>query len=102
MCTSADEAELRVCLAGLYIDITFHKPIILETGCSFMVSFLTNKNLERSHLVDLKSKALSISILLRNFKLKKFNRRANEVAQWIPKFSFDNRLEGILCTRFPS
>ena len=31
VCNSVDEAKLRATLAGLYIGITLHNPIILET-----------------------------------------------------------------------
>lgn len=71
-----NEAELRACLVGLYISITLHKSIILETNCAFAFSFLANEKLDRSPLVDLKE-ALSISRLLQNFKISKIDRLAN-------------------------
>lgn len=81
----------RACLASLYIGITLHRLVILETHCSFVVSFLAHDNLNRSSLVDFKKKALVITKLLSNFKLAKINRRANVVAYQIAKSSFDNR-----------
>ena len=90
-----DEAELRACLAGLYIGISLNMPIILETDCAFVASFLANESCDRSSLIDLKKKALSITRLLGNFKLSKINRRVNS-AHEIAKFSFDNRCDGFL------
>ena len=97
LCTTIDEAELRTCLAGLSIG---NRDVILETNCSYVVSFLANDSLDWSSLVDLKKEALSITKLLHNFKLAKINRRANEVAHQIAKFSFDNKSEDILCNSF--
>lgn len=85
LCTGVDEAELRACLTGLYIGITLHKPIILETGCSFVVSLLAHANLNRSSLVDLKKEDLAITKLLPNFKPAEINRKANVVARQIAK-----------------
>lgn len=76
-CSGVDEAELRACLAGLYIGISLNMPIILETDCAFVASFLVNESCDRSSLIDLKKEALSIIRLLGNFKLSKINRRAN-------------------------
>ena len=85
MCTSVDEAELRACLTGLYIGITLHKPVILETDYAFVVSLLAHDELDRSSLVDLKKEAIAITKLLPNFKLVKINRQTNEVAHQIMK-----------------
>ena len=71
VCNSMYEAELRAALAGLYIGITLHKPIILETDCSFVAFFLGKDYLDRSSLVDLKMEALSISRLMRSFNISK-------------------------------
>ena len=49
-----DKAELRACLAGIYICITIHKPIALETGCSFVASFLAKETIDRFSSADLK------------------------------------------------
>ena len=102
MFNSADEAELRATLAGLYIGITLHKAIILETDCSFVASSLGNDLLDRSSLVDLKIEALSLSKLMINCKISKINRRANRVAHEIVKFSFDNRSDGVLLNSVPA
>ena len=91
VCNSVDEAELRATLAGLYIDNTLYKPIILETDCSFVASSFGNDLRDRSSMVDLKMEALSISNMMINCKISKINRRANKVAHEIAKFSFDNR-----------
>ncbi|EMS53935.1 hypothetical protein TRIUR3_33747 [Triticum urartu] len=64
-CLSAEEAELRTTISGLYIGITLHKPIILETDCSFVTSIFANDNLDRSNLIDLKKEALSVSKMMR-------------------------------------
>ena len=104
LCSGVDEAELRACLAGLYIGISLNMPIILETDCAFVASFLANESCDRSSLIDLKKEALSIIRLLKNFKLSKINRRANSVAHEIAKiakFSFDNRCDGFLFNNFP-
>ena len=100
-CCSVNEAELRACLAGLYIGITLHQSIILETDCAFVRSFLANENLDRSLLVDLKKEALSILTMLKNFKIAKINRQANKVAHEIAKFSFINKSDGILLNSVP-
>uniref|UniRef100_A0A453Q8I1 RNase H type-1 domain-containing protein n=1 Tax=Aegilops tauschii subsp. strangulata TaxID=200361 RepID=A0A453Q8I1_AEGTS len=102
VCNSVVEAELRATLAGPYIGITLHKPIILEIDCSFMASFLGNDYLDRSPLVDLKMKALSISRLMTSFKIPKINRRANRVMHEIAKFSFVNRSDGVLLNSVPT
>jgi hypothetical protein len=77
LCSGVDEAEIRACLAGLYFGISLNKPLIWETDCVFVASFLANESLDRSPLVDLKKEALGIIRLLGNFKLTKINRRAN-------------------------
>ena len=38
LCSGVDEAELRACLAGLYIGISLNMPIIFETDCAFVAS----------------------------------------------------------------
>lgn len=64
LCSSVDEAELRAYTVGLYISITLHKPIILETDYSFVASFLLNDKVDRSNLVDLKREACALIALL--------------------------------------
>jgi hypothetical protein len=39
-CKSVEEAELRACIAGFYIGISLHNPIILETDCAFVAATL--------------------------------------------------------------
>ena len=73
----------------------------METDCAFVRSFLANENLDRSSLVDLKKEALSISKMLKNFKIAKINRQANKVAHEIAKFSFINKSDGILLNSVP-
>ena len=68
-CTSVDEAELRACLARLYIGITLHQSIILENACAFVHSFLANEKLDRTPLADLMDEALSISRMIQNLIL---------------------------------
>ena len=97
VCNSVEEAELKA-----YSGITLHKPIILETNCSFVASFLGNDFLDRSPLVDLKMEALSISKMMINCKISKINRRANRVAHEIVKFGFDNWSDGVLLNSVPS
>ena len=101
LCKSMEEAELRACIAGLYIGITFHNPIILETDCVFVVASLANEIEDRSSMADLKKEARSLSKLINNFKYSKFDRSANVVAHTIAKFSFDNRSDGILVNDVP-
>ena len=55
-----EEAELRACIAGLYIGISLHNPIILETDCTFVVASLASGDYDRSATRDLKMKALSM------------------------------------------
>lgn len=86
LCSSVDEAELRAYTVGLYISITLHKPIILESDCSFVASFLANSKLGKSILVDLKCEACALIGLLQEFKLSGVNRRANLVAHELAKF----------------
>ena len=50
---------------------------------------------------DLKMKALSISKLINNLQLSKISHSANKVAHLIAKYSFDNRLDGILVNNVP-
>ena len=96
-----DEAELRACRAGLYIGITLHKPIILETDCSIVASFLSNQTIDRSLLVDIKKEAIGVSKFIENLKIVKIDRQANKVAHEIAKFSFDSRSDGMLCNSVP-
>ena len=91
LCKSAEEAELRACIAGLYIGITLHNPEILETECAFVVASLAKDNFDRSALFDLKKEAMNISKMLNGFKISKINRSANVVAHLIAKYSLDNR-----------
>ena len=95
------EAELRACIAGLYIGITFHNPIILETDYAFVVASLANEIGDRSSMADLKKEARSLSKLINNFKYSEINRSANVVAHTIAKFSFDNKSDGILVNDVP-
>ena len=96
-----EEAELRACIAGLYIGIPLYNPIILDTDCAFVVASLATENLDRSTLVDLKKEALSLSKLINSFQMAKISRTANVVAHLIAKFSFDNRSDGILVNDVP-
>ena len=95
-CYSAEEAEIRATISGLYIGITLHQPIILETDCSFVAGVLENYGFDRSPLVDLKKEAFSISKMLPNVKISKISRKANKVAHEIAKFSFNNKSDGVL------
>ena len=101
VCNSVDDAQHGAALVGLHIAITLHKPIILETGCSFVASFLGNEFLDTSLHVDLRMKALSISKMMINFKISKINRRSNKAAHAIVKFSSDNRSDGVLLNNVP-
>ena len=97
-----EEAELRACIAGLYIGISLHNPVILETDCAFVVASLASGDYDRSAMRDLKMKALSISKLINNLQLSKISRSANKVAHLIAKYSFDNtRLDGTLVNNVP-
>ena len=96
-----EEAELRACIAGLYIGITLHSPIILETDCAFVAAIFANEFDDRSALHDLKKEAWSISKLMDSFRVSKIRRSANEVVHLIAKFSFDNRVDGILVNVVP-
>ena len=58
-CNSMKEAELRACIAGLYIGITLHSPIILETACAFVAVIFANEFDDRSALHDLRKEAWS-------------------------------------------
>ena len=64
-----EEAELRACIAGLYIGISLHNPVILETDCAFVIASLASGDYDRSAMCDLKMKALSISKLIHNLQL---------------------------------
>ena len=75
-----EEAELRACIAGIYIGISLHNPVILETDCAFVVAYLASGDYDRSAMRDLKMKALSISKLINNLQLSKISRLANKVA----------------------
>ena len=59
-CKSVEEAELRACIAGLYIGITLHSPIILETDCACVAAIIAKEGVDRSTLHDLKKEAWSI------------------------------------------
>ena len=96
-----EEAELRACIAGLYIGIFLHNHVTLEIDCSFVVASLASGDYDRSAMCDLKMKVLSISKLINNLQLSKINRLANKVAHLIAKYSFDNRLDGILVNNVP-
>ena len=100
-CTSVNEAELGACLAGLYIGITLHQSIILETDCAFVHSFLASEKLDKSPLVDLKREALCIAKLFQNLSFSKIKRHANEVAHEIAKFGFISRSDGLLVNSVP-
>ena len=69
-----EEAEARACIAGLYIGISLHNPVILETDCAFVVASLASGEYERSAMRDLKMKALSILKLINNLQLSKISR----------------------------
>ena len=99
MCSGAEEAELRACLVGLDIGISLHKPIILETDCSFAASFLAKETVDRSPYVDLKMEAVSAFIV--DLKIVKIDRQANKAVHEIAKFSFDTMSDGILCNSVP-
>ena len=101
-CYSAEEAEIRATISGLYIGITLHKPIILETDCSFVAGVLENDRFDRSPLVDLTKEALTISKMPANVKISKISREANMVAHEIAKFGFINRCDGILINSVPA
>ena len=100
-CLSVEEAELRATISGLYIGITLHKPIFLETDCSFVTLVFANDNLDTSNLADLKKEALSVSKMMSILKITKINRMANMVAHEIAKFSFINRSNDILINSVP-
>ena len=51
-----EEAELRACIAGLYIGISHHSPVILETDCAFVVASLASGDYDRSAMRDPKMK----------------------------------------------
>ena len=78
-----EKAELRACIAGLYIGIYIHNFVILETGCAFVVASLASGDYERYAMRDLKMKVLSISKLISNLQLSKISRSANKVAHLI-------------------
>ena len=73
VCTSADEAELRACLVGLYRCLPFTNPCVFKTDCSFVVSFLANETLDMSRLVDPKKEAFNITKPINSFKIIKIN-----------------------------
>ena len=96
-----EEAKLWACIAGLYIGISLHNPVILEIDCAFVVASLASGDYDMSSMRDLKMKALSISKLINNLQLSKISRSAKKVAHLIAKYSFDNRLDGILVNNVP-
>ena len=99
--TCVDEAELRATLARLYIGITLHTSVILETDCAYVAASLEKESIDRSPLVDLKKEAMSVSKLIKDFKVAKIDRRANRAAHEIAKFCFNTRSEGVLCNSVP-
>ncbi|KAI5006698.1 hypothetical protein ZWY2020_033941 [Hordeum vulgare] len=101
VCFGAEEEELPACLAGLYIDITLHRPIILETNCFFAASFLAKETVDKSPYVDLKKEAMSASKFIKELKVVMIDRHANKVTHEIAKFSFDSRSDGVLCNCVP-
>ena len=101
MCSGVEEAELRACLAGLYIGISLHKPITLKTDCSFAASFLAKETVDRSPCVDLKMETITASKFIVDLKIVKIDRQANKTAHEIAKFSFDSMSDGILCNSVP-
>ena len=96
-----NKTELRACLAGLYIGITLPQPIILETDCAFVHSFLANEKLVRAPLADLMNEALSISRMIQNFNISKISRIANVVEHEIAKFGCSIRSDRILFNSVP-
>ena len=56
---------------------------------------------DRPALHDLKKEAWGISKLMDSFRVSKIRRSANEVVHLIVKFSFDNRVDGILVNVVP-
>ena len=95
-CKSVEEAELRASIAGLYICITLHSPIIIETGCASVAASFAEEGVDRSPLHDLKKEAWTISKLFTSLKVAKIRRSTNMVAHLLAKFSFDNRVDGTL------
>ena len=51
LCFGVDEAELRACVAGLYIGISLNMPSILETDCVFVASSLQMKAVTYPYLL---------------------------------------------------
>ena len=78
-----EEAELRSYIVGLYIGITLHSPIILETDCAFVAAIFANEFDDGLALHDLKKEAWSISKLMDSFRVSKIRCSANEVAHLI-------------------
>ena len=68
-----EEAELRACIAGLYIGISLHNLVILETDCAFVVASIALGDYDRSAMRDLKMKALRISKLINTLQLSKIS-----------------------------
>jgi hypothetical protein len=58
-------------------------------------------SIDRSPLVDLKKEAMSVSKLIKDFKIVKIDRQANRVAHEIAKFCFNSRSDGVLCNSVP-
>lgn len=54
LCSCVDEAEFRMCLAGLYVGISLSKLIILESDCSLWFSILQMKILTSPQLLILR------------------------------------------------
>lgn len=59
----AEEAELHVCLAAIYIVVSLHTPFIIRREY-LLVHFLSNSFLYRFALVDLKKEELGVFMLL--------------------------------------
>lgn len=45
--SSVEEVEIRACLAGLYVAMAMHKPIILETDCLSVKKILSDNVSDR-------------------------------------------------------
>ena len=95
------EAEIRACIAGLYIGISLQYPVILVTDYAFVVASLASADYDTSGMRDLKMMALGYSNLINNLQLSKISPSSNKVAHLIAKYSFDNRLDGILVNNVP-
>ena len=79
VCTNVEEIEPRACLVGLYIAVSPHKPVILETNCLFTKIYLSNNVLYNSALVDLKREALGVPQLIPQCNMAWITRDKNKV-----------------------